>query len=75
MVRRARQILKELEEAGPTKILVPAVPPLLQSQPEQTTLADPVSTDLRRRVEALSVETMTPIEALNTLYELKKMTE
>ena len=75
VVRRARQILKELEEAGPTRIVVPAVPPLLQTEPEQTALTDPVSADLRRRVEALSVETMTPIEALNTLYELKKMTE
>ena len=28
---------------------------------------------LRRRLEELSVETLTPIEAMNALYELKQM--
>ena len=28
---------------------------------------------LRKRLESMSVETMTPIEAMNALFELKKM--
>ena len=29
--------------------------------------------EIRRRLEAVSVETLTPIEAMNLLYELKKL--
>ena len=77
VVKRARQILKDLEDKGPTKILVPVKAPLYETQlgMDQTFLADPVSDDIRKRIEALSPETMTPLEALNTIYELKKMTE
>ena len=39
----------------------------------QTALADPAAEELKKRVEALTVETMTPIGALNTLYELKQL--
>ena len=28
---------------------------------------------LRRKLESLAIETMTPIEAMNALFELKKM--
>ena len=77
VVKRARQILKELEDKGPTKILVPVQGPVYETQlgMDQTFLTDPVSDDIRKRIESLSPETMTPLEALNTLYELKKLTE
>lgn len=29
--------------------------------------------EIRKRLEQVSVETLTPIEAMNILYELKKM--
>ena len=77
VVKRARQILKELEDAGPQRVLLPTPTPLFdESIPmQQVVLADPVGETLRSRIEALSVDTMTPLEALSTLYELKKLTE
>ena len=74
VVKRARDILAELEEKGPSRIIVPVQAPLGMELPMgQTALGDPSAEELKKRVEALSVETMTPIEALNTLYELKQL--
>ena len=80
VVKRAREILAELEEKGPSRIIVPVqVPPRSIKAVEdalpmgQLALADPVTEEIRQRIEALSVETMTPIEALNALYELKQL--
>ena len=39
----------------------------------QTALGDPAAEELKNRVSAATVETMTPIEALNLLYELKQL--
>ncbi len=77
VVKRARQILKELEDKGPSRVAVPVQAPVYETQlpMDQTFLRDPVDEDLRRRIENLSVDTLTPIEALNLLYELKKLTE
>ena len=77
VVKRARQILKELEQSDLREFVAPAAPPMYEMQTpiDQIFLPDPVGDDLRRRIEALAVDTMTPIEALNTLYELKKLTE
>ena len=77
VIRRARQILKELESKGPDRIVVPIQAPVCETQlpMDQTFLRDPVDEDLRKRIEDLTVDTITPIEALNFLYELKKMVE
>ena len=77
LIRRARRILSELEEKGPQKILVPVRAPLCDAQlpMDQTLMGDPVAEDLKNRIEALSPETLTPLEALNLLFELKKMTQ
>ncbi|MBR6413911.1 MAG: DNA mismatch repair protein MutS [Oscillospiraceae bacterium] len=74
VVNRAREILKELEENGPSRIYVPVQAPRGVELPMlQTALGDPTAEDLKKRIEDLAVDTMTPIEALNTLYELKQM--
>lgn len=39
----------------------------------QISLDDLGEGEIRRRLEAVSVETLTPIEAMNLLYELKKL--
>ena len=67
VITRARQLLKELE-AGEPRTAVPAAP-----QDDQISLADLKGDEVRRRLESLNVETLTPIEALNTLYELKQL--
>ena len=40
---------------------------------DQISLTTMENDALRKKLESLSVETMTPIEAMNALYELKKM--
>ena len=36
-------------------------------------MLDLTGDEIRRRLETITVETLTPIEALNTLYELKQL--
>ena len=67
VIHRARALLAQLEEGG-------AAPPLPQKEPqEQMSLGDLSSAALRKRLEEISLDTLTPIEAMNLLYELKKL--
>ena len=70
IISRAREILKELEAEGM---------PTIQADKEAQEPQDQISMlDLRSQrvsdvLRSLSVETLTPIEAMNQLYTLKKM--
>ena len=69
VVRRAREILQELEETG-------IAPPPAHPAPEQesqVSLMDMTGQEVLAALRRLSVETLTPIEAMNELYRLKKM--
>ena len=69
VVNRARQILAELEADGRAPVKVSAA-----TEPqEQISMLDLSSQQVCSALEALSVETLTPIEAMNELYKLKKM--
>ena len=68
VVSRARQILQELEEEGGVQRTI-AVPEM----EDQVSMLDLRSTQVCAALEAISVETLTPIEAMNELYKLKKM--
>jgi DNA mismatch repair protein MutS len=71
VVTRARQILKELE-AGTAAMGTPKVQP----EPEaQVSFLDVGGGQIAQRLRDLTIETLTPIEALNILFELKKMAE
>ncbi|MBR5569269.1 MAG: DNA mismatch repair protein MutS [Oscillospiraceae bacterium] len=68
VVNRARQILEELEQQGvkaPARVEVEA--------DDQISMLDLRSQQVCAALEGLSVETLTPIEAMNELYKLKKM--
>ncbi|MBQ5865988.1 MAG: DNA mismatch repair protein MutS [Oscillospiraceae bacterium] len=68
VVNRARQILKELEAEGGKSA------PVAQPEPEdQMNMLDLRAQQVQRALEAITVETLTPIEAMNELYKLKKM--
>ena len=68
VISRAREILTELEEEGGK----PAV--ITPREPEdQISMLDLRSQQVRSALEAITVETLTPIEAMNELYKLKKM--
>ena len=40
---------------------------------DQVSMLDMQSDELRRALEAVTVETLTPIEAMNVLYQLKQL--
>ncbi len=69
VVTRARQILAELEsgEGAPVKA-APRYEP-----DDQISMLDLRAQQVQAALEAISVETLTPIEAMNELYKLKKM--
>ena len=69
VISRARQILKELESQKPA---VP-VHKAAQIEDDQISMLDLRSQQVCQALSSLSVETLTPIEAMNELYKLKKL--
>ena len=69
VINRARQILAELEAgSGNAPVPVAATP-----ADDQISLLDLRSQQICAALEAITVETLTPIEAMNELYKLKRM--
>ena len=68
VITRAREILRDLESGAPERAK-PAAAPVS----DQVSMLDMQSDELRRALEAITVETLTPIEALNQLYQLKQL--
>ena len=69
VITRAREILEELEsEAG-----VVHVRPAMQEEDDQISMVDLTQQQVCNALQSISVETLTPIEAMNELYKLKKM--
>ena len=68
VISRAREILEELESGeGRTA-------PIVVAEPEdQMSMLDLRGQQICAALEAITVETLTPIEAMNELYKLKKM--
>lgn len=68
VVARARQILQGLEAEGG----VPVKPHIPEPE-DQISMLDLNAQQVCAALEAVSIETLTPIEAMNELYKLKKM--
>ena len=68
VIQRAREILAELEEEG----IAPAPAPAKESE-DQVSMLDLTGQQVVSALSAVTVETLTPIEAMNELYKLKKM--
>ena len=69
VITRAREILQELEqEGGIVHTPAPAV-----AEEDQISMLDLRSQQVCDALSAITVETLTPIEAMNELYKLKKM--
>lgn len=72
VVARAKQVLKELENGQP----VPAAKANRKVTPEpdeQITFTPPQHQELIARLQKMDVNTLTPIECMNTLFELAKL--
>ncbi len=67
VVDRAREILDELERQGWT----PARPQAPREESGQVSLGDMAGAAVLEQLRGTSVETLTPIEAMNLLYQLK----
>ena len=70
VITRAREILAELEQSGS----VPT-PAAAKEPEEQISMLDLTSQQVCQALRSISVETLTPIEAMNELYKLRKMLE
>ena len=68
VVTKAKGYLKSLETAQPVSA------PAAQAAPaeDQVSLMDVGGSEIARELQALDLNTLTPIEALNTLYQLQK---
>ncbi len=69
VIKRAKAVLRDLESNMP-RIEVREVE---QEEETQVSMVDLGSDQVVERLRAMQVETMTPIEAMNALYELKKL--
>ena len=72
VLRRAKQILKELEATAP-KIDLHEIAD--EPEDDQISLMGMKSDEIAEKLREVNVNTMTPIEALNLIYELQKMVE
>jgi len=68
VINRAREILSELESENGRPVVVTAAEP-----DDQISMLDLRAQQVCDALQAISVETLTPIEAMNELYKLKKM--
>ena len=68
VVSRAREILAELESQDVRK-----APVVIPEADDQISMLDLRSQQVCAALEAITVETLTPIEAMNELYKLKKL--
>ena len=68
VINRARQILTELESQPAA-----AAPVAAKEPDDQISMLDLTSQQVCAALESITLETLTPIEAMNELYKLKKM--
>ena len=68
VISRAREILAELETEGGK-----AAPAPVQEPEDQVSMLDLTGQQIIAALSGITVETLTPIEAMNELYKLKKM--
>jgi DNA mismatch repair protein MutS len=67
VIRRAREILDDLEEHAPTASITPSY-----LKPAQQIALFPTTSPLLDELQGLDVTTMTPLEAMNKLYEWQR---
>ena len=69
VVSRAREILSELEENGSVPVVQPKATMVIDEP--QMSFASGINDDIINELKILDVNTLTPIEALTKLYEIK----
>ncbi len=72
VVSRAKVILKELEENGAVTTVIKTAPKEAPEEAMQIGMFSGANNELLDEIKELDVNTLTPIEALQKLYEIKK---
>ena len=75
IVRRARQILVSLEENKPVGLRQKKSAVSAEAPQEQLSILDPKAGEIMEKLRRIDADTLTPIEALNILYELCRIAE
>ena len=74
VVKRAREILKEIEDGSMPAKARSISEPKLESQIDMfSSLISSNESEAAEKIRNADINTMTPIEAMNLLYEVKKM--
>ena len=73
ILKRAKEVLASLEEHS--EIPVRANVKKSDDGPETVSIEDIISGEIKDRIKMLDVNTLTPIEALNLIWDLKKLLE
>ena len=71
IIRSAKRYLKQLEAHSPKE----ALPMEMPEEEEQISFAEVSGSALAEKLKNLQLDSMTPIECMNTLYQLKKEAE
>jgi DNA mismatch repair protein MutS len=71
VTKRAREILKTLEEGKRSAQTAPAPPPQ-ESAPVNYTFEDQSAEHIKETLRKLDLNTLTPIEAMNVLFSLQR---
>ena len=72
VVRRAKELLRQLEQSGPARAESKAPPAEEAEEPPQLSLGAMAGQAAVEKLRQISPDTLSPIEALNLLYELCK---
>ena len=59
--------------AGTPRLPAPKAPAVQKQASDQVSLMDLQADEIREKLSAINVETLTPIEAMNILYQLKQL--
>ncbi len=73
IINRAKQILAELNSGKNAAQAEKSAAEDKREEPVQLTLTPPNETEIMEKLRALDVDTLTPIECMNTLFELCKL--
>ena len=71
IIGRAKQILSELESGGSQ--IQPVLKPRYEEENEQLSLMPSANSAVSDKLKSIDINTLTPIEAMNLLYELKNL--
>ncbi len=69
VIKRAKEVLAGLEEQA----AAPRTAAVKSEEPEMLSIEDYISGEIKDRIKMLDINTLTPIEALNLVWDLKKL--